>query len=138
MSKLKSLLWSALSFAGFGIAGASVGIGFAYSALLVKRSQEQQVIQGDFHALIQDVGKGKPVMVTLPGCPHCADARIWLAPRGWAVTEINIGTNERLQAVLDAHHINSTPTLITEQAISVGFSPNVWINMLSDKDRHGG
>lgn len=123
--RLKSMIRTIATYTLIAVCAIAIGVGSVYVARKLS-APALRPIPGDFASIVRDVGQGKPVMVVLQGCPHCADARTWLASKKMSVREVEIGSDDRIQTVLAANQIASTPTLILPSSLVVGFLPEVW------------
>lgn len=114
----------------------ALGLGLGYGAVSLwqwhgradatKQFMASNVHAGDYAAIVPRVGHGEPVMVVLKGCHFCALARVWLASHHVRVVEVPIGSQPDIAIAMRRWDDNATPTLITTNALTIGFDADAW------------
>lgn len=93
---------------------------------------ETNVHAGNHADLVAAIGHGQPVMVVLKGCHYCALARVWLKAHHQQVQEVAIGSQPRIEELMQRYDDHGTPTLIMNDALVVGFDAGAWAKLWRD------
>lgn len=111
-------------------AGVVLGGALALGALFLYSNSRSgaTVINTDLSAQYQgDV----PILVTLKGCPACADAKKWLADNNVTIKMLDTADNkDAVEKLMKEVHSDRFPTLVLRGQIVVGFDKGIYQSKL--------
>jgi len=98
---------------------------FAGDFLSEKFSKGENVIMGDFNALIID----KPALYVVKGCSACKLAKAFIEEHDINVEIRIINTNPRWASDLKELGLSSVPVLMEKDKVTVGFSESDYLSL---------